>query len=48
LEFFYKLYYNKDITTANFMEKIIETTGKSRKEIVEEVEKLILGSQGKL
>ena len=44
LEFFYKLYYDKEITTTNFMEKIIEATGESRKEIVEGIEKMIVGS----
>lgn len=42
LEFFYKLYYNKEITTANFIEKVSELTGTSKKEIVEGVEKMIL------
>ena len=44
LEFFYKLYYNKEITTANFIEKITEITGESKREIVKGVEKIILDS----
>ncbi len=42
LDYFYKLYYNKEITTENFMEKVSETTGKSQAEIRNGVEKLIL------
>lgn len=42
LDYFYKLYYNKEITTNNFMEKISQITGKSQAEIKKEVEKLIL------
>lgn len=42
LDYFYKLYYNKEITTANFIEKITEATGKSKAEIKQGVEKLIL------
>lgn len=42
LAYFYKIYYNKEITTTNFMEKISGITGKSQKEIREGIEKLIL------
>jgi len=42
LNYFYKLYYNREITTENFMEKISKTTGKSQAEIRKGVEKLIL------
>lgn len=42
LDYFYKLYYNKEITTENFLEKISEKTGKSQMELKRSVEKLIL------
>jgi len=42
LDFFYKLYYDKEITTANFIERIINETGKSKKEVIEGVEKIIM------
>lgn len=44
LDYFYKIYYNKEITTANFIEKISEITGKSKAEIRKGIENLILKS----
>ena len=42
LDFFYKLYYDKEITTNNFIEKVSQKTGKSPAQIKRAVEKLIL------
>ena len=42
MDFFYKLYYNKEITTKNFMEKVSQKTGKSPEQLKKGVEKLIL------
>ena len=42
LTYFYKIYYNKAITTENFMEQISSITGKSQTELKAGIEKLIL------
>jgi hypothetical protein len=41
LDFFYKLYYNKEITSANLIDKVSAATGKSPSEIKASIEKLI-------
>lgn len=43
LKKFYELYYNKQITNANFLEKVQLVTHKSKEEIKTGVEKIILG-----
>ncbi|ETZ20208.1 hypothetical protein [Pedobacter sp. V48] len=42
LEYFYKLYYNREITSSNFIKKVSEITGKSQDKIKEGVEVIIL------
>lgn len=42
LDFFYKLYYDNSINTNNFIEKVMEKTGKDREEIRIGVEKIFL------
>ncbi|KQC01815.1 hypothetical protein [Pedobacter sp. Hv1] len=42
LEYFYKIYYDKEITTANFLEKVSVITGKSQAELKKSIEALIL------
>ncbi|TDO20327.1 hypothetical protein [Pedobacter duraquae] len=41
LEYFYKLYYNKDITSENFLEKVSNITGKTPKDFRTGMEKLL-------
>lgn len=41
MDYFYKLYYDKEITSDNFLEILIKKTGKSKAEIKKEIEKLI-------
>ena len=42
IDFLYSLYYNKNITSGNFLEKVIQKTGKSRNELKTGIEKFIL------
>ncbi len=42
-DFFYKLYYDKSITSENFLDKVSTATNKSKEKIKQEVEKLIVG-----
>ncbi|WP_316842596.1 hypothetical protein [Pedobacter gandavensis] len=41
LDYFYKLYYNKEITTENFLQKVSASTGKTELEIKQGVEAVI-------
>jgi hypothetical protein len=41
-DFFYKLYYDKSITSENFLDKVSIATSKNKEKIKQEVEKLIL------
>lgn len=41
-DFFYQLYYDKSITSDNFLEKVRQKTGKSREALKTEIEKEIL------
>ncbi|RZM25686.1 MAG: hypothetical protein EOO88_18400 [Pedobacter sp.] len=42
LEYFYKIYYNTEITTENFLEKVSMITGKTKTELQTGIEKTIL------
>ena len=42
MDFLYELYYDKNITSENFLEKLMQKTGKSKEQIRKSVEKLIL------
>ncbi|PYF74965.1 hypothetical protein B0O44_103411 [Pedobacter nutrimenti] len=42
LDYFYKLYYDPEITSNNFLEMLVKKTGKNKKQLKEAVEKLIL------
>ncbi|MBB2148686.1 hypothetical protein [Pedobacter gandavensis] len=44
LEYFYKLYYDQEITTDNFMQKVTAITGKTEQQIKNGVEGIILGN----
>lgn len=44
LKKFYELYYDKDITTLNFLEKVKEYTHKTKEEIKTGIEKIILNN----
>lgn len=41
-DLFYKLYYDKNISSTNFIEKLTNSTGKDKETLIKEVEKMIL------